>query len=77
VGMSAFGGVAIYWLAGPGVGWLYPVGAALLGWKLLVDPAREVFRNPTPGTAAKLFNRASYVPVTFLALVVASILLPL
>jgi 4-hydroxybenzoate polyprenyltransferase len=76
VGMSAFGGVAIYWLAGQGVGWLYPIGAALLGWKFLVDPAREVYRNPTPGTAAKLFNQASYVPVTFLALVVVSILLP-
>ena len=74
VAMAAFGGVAIYWPAGTGIGWVYPIGAALLGWILLLNPAREVYGNPTPDTAARLFNRASYLPASFLGLVLVSIL---
>lgn len=76
VGMAAFGGVAIHWVAGPGIGWLYVPGAALLGWILLLDPAREVFRDPGPRTCAALFNRASYVPFAFLVLTVVSMYVP-
>jgi len=74
--MAAFGGVAIHWFAGAGIGWLYVPGAAVLGWMLLIDPAREVYRDPGPRTAAALFNRASYVPVAFLILVVVSMYVP-
>ncbi len=74
VSMAAFAGVAIYFLAGEGVGILYPLGAAALGWLLLLEPARSLYYSPGPGTAAMLFNRASYVPVGFLLLTAASIL---
>jgi 4-hydroxybenzoate polyprenyltransferase len=77
VGMAAGLGVAIYWLSGPGVGRLYPVGAAILGRQLLLEPARALYYDPTPRTAATLFNRASYLPAGFLALVTLSILVPL
>lgn len=76
VSMAVFGGIAIYWLAGPGLSVFYPVGAALLGWYLLLAPAREVYFSPSPDAAAALFNRASYMPVSFLALVLISMLLP-
>lgn len=76
VAMAAFGSVAIYWVAGDGVGMLYPVGAIMLAWFLLLRPAHKLYNAPEPDTAAALFNRASYVPVSFLALVVVSILLP-
>jgi 4-hydroxybenzoate polyprenyltransferase len=75
--MAAFAGVAIYFLAGKGVGILYPLGAAALGWLLLMEPARNLYYNPGPGTAAMLFNRASYAPVSFLLLTAVSILLPI
>lgn len=75
--MAALGGIAIYWPAGTGLGWIYPAGAAALGWKLLLEPARELYYNPCPATAAALFNRASYMPVAFLVLTVVSIYFPL
>jgi len=73
--MAAFGGVAIYWLAGPGISAAYSYAAAYIGWGLLIKPAREVYRNPGPTTAAALFNSASYLPPAMLVLVVISILL--
>ena len=70
VSIAAFGGVAIYWLAGTGVGPFYPVGAIVLGWLLLLQPARTLYYEPGPVTAANLFNRASYMPASFLVLIV-------
>lgn len=77
VSMAVFGGLVIYGWAGPGVGRLYPVGAALLGWYLLLGPARAVYYNQESWAAASLFNRASYVPVSFLGLTLMSIFIPL
>ena len=77
ISVAASMGVAVYWLAGKGVGPLYPVGAAVLGWLLLLRPAHALYYEPGQTTAARLFNRASYMPVSFLALIVLSIYLPL
>jgi 4-hydroxybenzoate polyprenyltransferase len=74
--MAALAGVAIYLTAGQGIGILYPVGAAVIGWLLLLKPARQVYRDPGPKTAADLFNGASYMPVALLGLVTLCILLP-
>lgn len=76
VAMAAFGSVTVYWVAGSGVGILYPIGAVILAWFLLLDPARKLYYSPGTDTAAALFNRASYVPVSFFGLTVVSILLP-
>jgi len=76
VSMAAFGGTVIFWPAGPGVGWLYPIGAVVLGWILLLEPARAVYHDPGPPTAAALFNKASYMPLGFLLLTVAAIYAP-
>ncbi|MFC1835363.1 UbiA family prenyltransferase [Thermodesulfobacteriota bacterium] len=75
VSMAVFGGVAVYWVAAPGISWVYPIVAAVLGWELLLKPARRVYRSPGPEAAASLFNKASYMPVAHLVLVVISILL--
>lgn len=72
-GMTFLGGIAIYSATGRGVGWLYPLGAALLGWYLIVRPARDLYMEPTPVTAARMFNTASYLPVAFLLLTCVSI----
>jgi 4-hydroxybenzoate polyprenyltransferase len=77
VSMAAFGGVAVYWVAGSGIAWIYPLGAAALGWELLLKPARELYYNPGPAEAASLFNRASYMPLGFLVLAVLSIYCPI
>jgi len=71
--MASFAGVAVYFLAGNGVGILYPVGAAVLGWWLLLQPARDLYYAPGPPAAA-LFNRASYMPVSFLVLTAFSMM---
>jgi 4-hydroxybenzoate polyprenyltransferase len=76
VSMAAITGVVIYWLAGTGLSPVYPVGAALLGWFLLIAPARQVFMDPGPRTAAALFNRASHMPPLVLGLVVLSMVIP-
>ncbi len=76
VSMAAVSGVAIYWVAGAGVGWLYPIAAAVLGWVLLLKPARKVYFEPGKVTAAALFNRASYLPVSFLVIVTISLYVP-
>ncbi|MGO9568875.1 MAG: UbiA family prenyltransferase [Desulfomonilaceae bacterium] len=73
ISMAASAGIALYWMAGNGVGWLYPIGAALLAWKLLLEPARRVYYHPGPAAAASLFDKASYMPLGFLILVVISI----
>jgi len=75
ISMAASAGIALYWMAGNGVGWLYPIGAVLLAWKLLLEPARRVYYHPGPVAAASLFDKASYMPVGFLLLVVISICL--
>ena len=75
IAMASGAGIALYWIAGNGVGWLYPVGAALLAWKLLLEPARRVYYHPGPAAAASLFDKASYMPVSFLLLAVISIYL--
>jgi 4-hydroxybenzoate polyprenyltransferase len=74
ISMAVVCSVAIYWLAGPNVGPFYPIGAVILGWVLLVEPARKVYYDPSPANAASLFNKASYMPTCFLGLVVVSIL---
>ncbi len=74
ISVAVTAGVASYWLAGARLSLLYPFGAVILGWKLLLEPAREVFRDPNSATAASLFNLASYMPAAFLALVIVSIL---
>lgn len=74
--MAALAGVAIYLASGPGIGLLYPIGAVVIGWILLLKPARQVYRDPGPKTAAALFNGASYLPAAFLALVALCILIP-
>lgn len=76
VSMAVICGVTIYWFSGEGIGRLYPIGAAIAGWKLLLEPARSVYYDPGPATAKSLFNRASYLPFCFLALVVVSIYVP-
>jgi 4-hydroxybenzoate polyprenyltransferase len=75
IAMAVSAGIALYWMAGNGVGWLYPIGAAVLAWKLLLQPARHVYYHPGPASAASLFDKASYMPVSFLVLVVISILM--
>ncbi|MFH0960861.1 MAG: UbiA family prenyltransferase, partial [Pseudomonadota bacterium] len=75
VSMAAFGGVTIFFVAGPGVGLVYPIGALLLGYFLLLKPAKVVYESPGPVEAASLFNRASYMPLCFLLLTVVSILI--
>jgi len=75
--MAAIGGFVVYWFAGKGVGSLYPIGAVILGWKLLLDPARAVYQRPVPETAAALFNKTSHVPLAFLLLTAVSIFLPI
>lgn len=77
ISMATLAGIAIYWTAGPGIGPFYLIGAALVSWKLLLEPAREVYYNPTYAAAASLFNKASYMPLGFLVVVLISILLPL
>lgn len=77
VSMACLGGLVIYWFSGEGVGWLYPIGALILGWKLLLEPARAVYYTPGPEASAALFNKASYMPVSFLVLVMISIWFPL
>lgn len=77
VSMAYFGGVVVYWLAGAGVGIVYPIGALALGWYLLMAPAQRLYFTPGPDTAAQLFNRASYMPLCFLILTGAAILIPL
>jgi 4-hydroxybenzoate polyprenyltransferase len=72
--MAFAAGVVVYWTAGQGVGPVYPIGAVAIGWFLLLDPARKLYYESTPVLAASLFNRASYVPVSFLALTIVSIL---
>ncbi|MFH0821236.1 MAG: UbiA family prenyltransferase [Pseudomonadota bacterium] len=76
VGIAFASGIGIYWAAGQGIGMLYPIGAACLGWFLLLDPARAVYRDPAPAAAASLFNRAGYMPPLFLVLTVLSMLTP-
>lgn len=76
VSMAALAGIAIYWEAGNGIGRFYLIGAAILSWKLLLEPAREVYRNPSPATAASLFNKASYMPAGFLVVALLSMILP-
>jgi 4-hydroxybenzoate polyprenyltransferase len=74
--MAVFGGIAIYWLGANGLSRLYPAAAAVLGWWLLLDPARRVYADPGPHNAAALFNRASYLPVSFLILVLICMYVP-
>jgi 4-hydroxybenzoate polyprenyltransferase len=77
VSMAALAGIAIYWTAGNGIGRIYLIGAAILSWKLLLKPARQVYYDPTPTAAASLFNKASYMPLGFLLVALASIIMPL
>ncbi len=74
VSMAAFGGVAVYWLAGAGLSPIFPLGAALIGYILLLQPAKELYANPGHSTAAALFNKASYIPSAFLVLTILAIL---
>ncbi len=77
VSIAAFTGLAIYWFAGTGLGPVYPIGAVVLGWLLLLQPARTLYYAPGPVASARLFNRASYMPVSFLVLIVLSMFLPI
>lgn len=71
--MATFAGVTIFLLAGSGLGGIYPVGAAVLGYFLLLKPAKLLYESPGSRMAASLFNRASYMPLSFLILIVISI----
>jgi 4-hydroxybenzoate polyprenyltransferase len=73
VSVAVSAGVAAYWLTSGNLGSIYVPGAALLGWILLLEPVRNVYRDPGPKTAAALFNKASYMPAGFLILAVISI----
>ncbi|MFA6223386.1 MAG: UbiA family prenyltransferase [Desulfomonilaceae bacterium] len=75
VSMAAFAGVAIYFVAGSGVSLVYPFAAAILGYLTLLRPARHVYESPGVETATSLFNRASYMPLSFLILTVVSTLI--
>lgn len=74
--MAALAGVALFWFSASGVSWIYPLGVALLSWKLLLEPARRLFRQPGPESAASLFNRASYLPLGCLVVAAIAILWP-
>jgi 4-hydroxybenzoate polyprenyltransferase len=76
ISMAAVCGVIVYLVAGDGIGRLYPIGAVILGWKLLLQPARDVYYDPGTTTAKSLFNLASYMPLSFLVLAVVSIYIP-
>jgi 4-hydroxybenzoate polyprenyltransferase len=73
VSLAVCAAVAAYWLARGDLGVIYVPGAALLGWILLLEPVRGVYRDPGPKTAAALFNKASYMPAAFLILSIISI----
>ncbi len=74
VSMAVIAGVFAYRLSAGTLGALYPIGAALLGWFLLLQPARAVYNNPGPETAARLFNWAGFMPPAFLVLITLAIL---
>jgi 4-hydroxybenzoate polyprenyltransferase len=74
--MAALAGVVIYFAASPSIGKIYPLGAAVLGWALLMAPTRKLYDDPGKILAAALFNRASYLPWAFLLLTIASIYSP-
>jgi len=76
VSMATLAGIAVYWFSGKGIGLFYLFGAGVLSWKLLLEPAREVYKSPSPETAASLFNRASYMPAAFLMAALISTALP-
>ena len=48
VSIAAFAGISIYFLAGKGVGMLYPFGAALLGWLLLMRTGPQFILRRQP-----------------------------
>lgn len=73
VSMASLAGVLIYGFAGDGVGILYPIGATIISWYLLLSPARELFHRADVKAAANLFNKGSYLPVSFLVLTVLAI----
>ncbi len=75
VSMAVLAGMAVYWFTSGDLGMVYIAGAAVLGWKLLLEPVRNVYRDPGPRTAAGLFNKASYMPTGFLILAIIDILL--
>ncbi len=75
ISVASSAGILMYWFSGPGVGLFYLFGAAVLSWILLLQPARQVYLNPDPKTAASLFNRASYMPLGFLVIALISLLL--
>jgi 4-hydroxybenzoate polyprenyltransferase len=75
VSMASLAGVLIFFFAGPKLGAVYPLGAVILGWFLLLKPARDLFHDSSVKNAAELFNRASYMPAAFLGLTVLSITL--
>lgn len=74
--MAALAGVAVFWVSGSGLSWIYPVGAAILSWKLLLEPVRGLYHQPGPESAATLFNRSSYLPLGSLVVAAGSILWP-
>ena len=76
-GMAFFGSLAIFALAGNGVGWLYPLLAGVVSWFLILEPTKSLYFNPGNQAAARLFNRASYIPVALLSITVLSCAFPL
>lgn len=51
------------------LGWLFIVGTLLLGITLLLRPAYALFRSGDGRLAARLFDHASYYPLSMLALI--------
>ena len=57
------------------LGWPYLLASLLAGFFLLLQPAFQLYRSGESRQAARLFDRASYYPLTQLALITLFILL--
>lgn len=62
----------IYWTTPAKLHPAYLPGSLLVGVFLLILPARDLYRERSVGSAAALFNRASYYPVCMLVVVLVS-----
>ncbi len=55
------------------LGLLYVVASVLVGYYLLLRPSLQLYRSKEGGLAARLFDSASYYPLSLLALIVLSL----
>ncbi len=54
------------------LGMLYVVASVLVGYYLLLRPSLQLYRSKEGGLAARLFDNASYYPLSLLALILFS-----